>query len=54
MALFKNNPKGGILDVIRCDETGYLIWKWHPVGSAEGETAKENAIRWGSSLREEW
>lgn len=51
MALFKNNPKGGILDVIRCDETGYLIWKWHPVGSAEGETAKENAIRWGSSLR---
>ena len=39
------------MDVIRCDETGYLIWKWHPVGSVEGETAKENAIRWGSSLR---
>ena len=51
MALFKNNPKGGIMDVIRCDATGYLIWKWHPVGSVEGETAKENAIRWGSSLR---
>ena len=51
MALFKNNPKGGIMDIIRCDETGYLIWKWHPEGSIEGETAKENSIRWGSSLR---
>ena len=39
------------MDVIRCDETGYLIWKWHPVGSVEGESSKENAIRWGSSLR---
>ena len=51
MALFRNNPNGGIMDIIRCDETGYLIWKWHPVGSSEGESAKENAIRWGSSLR---
>jgi len=51
MALFRNNPSGGIMDVIRCDETGYLIWKWHPAGSTEGATAKENAIRWGSSLR---
>lgn len=51
MGLFKNNPNGGIMDVIRCDETGYLIWKWHPSGSYEGESAKENAIRWGSSLR---
>ena len=51
MALFRNNPNGGIMDVIRCDETGYLIWKWHPTGSFEGDSAKENAIRWGSSLR---
>ena len=51
MGLFRNNPNGGIMDVIRCDETGYLIWKWHPSGSSEGESAKENAIRWGSSLR---
>lgn len=51
MALFRNNPNGGIMDVIRCDETGYLIWKWHPAGSPEGASAKENAIRWGSSLR---
>ena len=51
MAWFAKNPQGGIMDVIRCDETGYLIWKWHPEGVAEGESAKENAIRWGSSLR---
>ncbi len=51
MALFRNNPNGGIMDVIRCDETGYLIWKWHPSGSLQGDSAKENAIRWGSSLR---
>ena len=51
MGLFKNNPNGGIMDVIRCDETGYLIWKWHPSGSTEGASSKENAIRWGSSLR---
>lgn len=51
MGLFRNNPSGGIMDVIRCDETGYLIWKWHPSGSTEGETSRENAIRLGSSLR---
>lgn len=51
MGLFKNNPNGGIMDVIRCDETGYLIWKWHPSRSYEGESVKGNAIRWGSSLR---
>ena len=36
------------LDVIRCDETSYLIWKWQPSG---GQAGRENAIRWGSSLR---
>ena len=51
MALFRSNPSGGIMDVIRCDETGYLIWKWHPAGSPEGTSTKEKAIRWGSSLR---
>lgn len=51
MGLFRNNSNGGIMDVVRCDQTGYLIWKWHPEGSAEGATSKENAIRWGSSLR---
>lgn len=39
-----------MLDVIRCDEAQYLVWKWRPSGDA-GSTRKENAIRWGSSLR---
>ena len=52
MALFnKNNRKGGLMDEIRCDEPSYLIWKWHPSGSQLGENQRENAIRWGSSLR---
>lgn len=38
------------MDVIRCDEPEYLIWKWRPSGAANN-TKKENAIRWGSSLR---
>jgi len=38
------------MDVIRCDQEEYLIWKWRPSGSANS-TNKENAIRWGSSLR---
>lgn len=51
MALFKNNSQGGIMDTIRCDEKSYLIWKWRPSGAALGETNRENAIRWGSSIR---
>lgn len=52
MGLFnKNNRKGGLLDEIRCDESSYLIWKWHPSGVQQGETVRENSIRWGSSLR---
>lgn len=52
MALFdKNNRKGGFMDEIRCDESSYLIWKWHPSGVHSGETVRENSIRWGSSLR---
>ena len=52
MALFdKNNRKGGLMDEIRCDEPSYLIWKWHPSGARSGQTVRENAIRWGSSLR---
>ena len=39
------------MDEIRCDEPSYLIWKWHPVGAQLGEGNRENAIRWGSSLR---
>ena len=39
------------MDEIRCDEPSYLIWKWHPSGSQQGENQRENSIRWGSSLR---
>lgn len=52
MGLFSKKPiGGGVLDVIRCDEPSYLIWKWHPTGTVEGLNRKENAIRWGSRLR---
>lgn len=52
MGIFGNSNKaGGFTDVIRCDEPSYLIWKWHPVGSEQGNNNRENAIRWGSSLR---
>lgn len=52
MGLFDRNKKaGGFTDVIRCDESSYLIWKWHPTGSQQGKNNRENAIRWGSSLR---
>lgn len=45
-------PKvNGLMDVIRCDEPSYLIWKWHPKVSLPGDDNRENAIRWGSSLR---
>lgn len=52
MAWFKNNKsRCGLTNEIRCDESSYLIWKWHPVGTCQGESKRENAIRWGSSLR---
>ncbi len=52
MGLFKKNRKnGGLIDVIRCDEPSYLIWKWHPSGVAAGDNQRENSVRWGSSLR---
>lgn len=51
MALFNKPKAGGFMDVIRCDEPSYLIWKWHPAGSQAANNNRENAIRWGSSLR---
>lgn len=52
MGLFDRNKRtGGFMDEIRCDEPSYLIWKWHPTGSQQGNNSRENAIRWGSSLR---
>lgn len=52
MGLFDRKKRtGGFMDEIRCDEPNYLIWKWHPSGSQPGKNNRENAIRWGSSLR---
>ena len=50
MGLF-NKKEGGLMDVIRCDEQEYLIWKWRPAGQDVNSTKKENSIRYGSSLR---
>jgi membrane protease subunit (stomatin/prohibitin family) len=50
MGLFGKKEEGGLMDVIRCDEQEYLVWKWRPSGAANS-TNKENAIRYGSSLR---
>lgn len=50
MGLFDKKEEGGLMDVIRCDEQQYLVWKWRPSGEAN-TTKKENAIRYGSSLR---
>lgn len=49
MAFFskKSNP---LMNVIRCDEPSYLIWKWRPAGEP-ADSNRANAIRWGSSLR---
>ena len=50
MGIFRNNPEGGFMDVIRCDQQEYLVWKWNPDGIAD-TSRKENAIRYGSNLR---
>lgn len=49
--MMKKINGGGIMDVIRCDEPDYLIWKWHPEGTEYNQNKKENGVRWGSSLR---
>ena len=51
MGFFNSNGKPGLMDIIRCDEPEYLIWKWHPAGATPGKGKRENSIRWGSSLQ---
>ena len=51
MGLFGKGKAGGLMNVIRCDEKEYLVWKWRPQGQDVNTTSRENAIRYGSSLR---
>lgn len=51
MGLFGRGKSGGMINVIRCDEDDYLVWKWRPAGQDVNSTTRENAIRYGSSLR---
>lgn len=39
------------MNVIRCDEQEYMVWKWRPEGQDVNSTSRENSIRYGSSLR---
>jgi len=50
MGLLFNKKDGGLMDVIRCDQTDYLVWKWRPAGQELNSTSKENSIRYGSTL----
>lgn len=54
MGLFglgNRGKSGGMMNVIRCDEQEYLVWKWRPAGQEANSTTRENSIRYGSSLR---
>jgi len=51
MGLFGRGKGGGLMNVIRCDEEEYMVWKWHPEGQDVNSTTRENSIRYGSSLR---
>ena len=50
MGLF-DKKDGGFMNVIRCDEPSYLIWKWHPSGTdpqrADGPTPFGGGLRCG-------
>lgn len=51
MGLFSRGKGGGLMNVIRCDEEEYMVWKWRPLGQDANSTTRENSIRYGSSLR---
>lgn len=51
MGIFGKGKSGGLMNVIRCDEAEYLVWKWRPEGQTVNTTTRENSIRFGSSLR---
>ena len=51
MGIFGRGNSGGLMNVIRCDEEKYLVWKWRPSGQEVNTTSRENSIRYGSTLR---
>ena len=51
MGIFGFGKSGGLMNVIRCDQEKYLVWKWRPEGQGVNTTSRENSIRYGSSLR---
>lgn len=51
MRLFGRGKGGGLMNVIRCDEEEYMVWKWRPEEQDANSTTRENSIRYGSSLR---
>lgn len=51
MGIFNKKKTGGFSDIIRCDESDYLVWKWHPNGANQGELKRETALRTNSVLR---
>jgi len=51
MGLFGRGKGGGLMNVIRCDEEDYMVWKWRPLDQDVNSTSRENSIRYGSSLR---
>ena len=51
MSIFGRGKGGGLMNVIRCDEQEYFVWKWRPLGQDVNSTSRENSIRYGSSLR---
>ena len=51
MGLFNRGKGGGLMNVIRCDEEEYMVWKWRPLDQDANSTTRENSIRYGSSLR---
>lgn len=50
MGLFGRGNSGGLMNVIRCDEKDYMVWKWRPAGQDVNSTTRENSIRMGSTL----
>ena len=50
MGLFGFGKKeGGLMDVIRCDEQEYLVWKWRPAGADRPAVCRAPPRRGGAA-----